>query len=115
MFMSGAVFNLAVGLGLIFMLRWLQPYLGMAPVPANLNFFVDLVGMFICSFGVTYWLLARDFPKYRLFAGFGAACKILVVAIVAYHFLAGYVGWPLFILALIDLLYAVLFIRALGR
>lgn len=51
--MSGAIFNLAVGPGLIFMLRRLQPYIGMVPVPANLNFLVDLVGMFICSCGVT--------------------------------------------------------------
>ena len=115
MFLSGAIFNLAVGFGLIFLLKRLQPYLGMAPVPANLSFLVDLVGMFICAFGISYWLLANDFSKYRPFAGFGAACKLAVVAIVAYHFLAGYIGLPLFTLALVDLAYAVLFIKALRR
>ena len=113
MFLSGAAFNLAVGLGLIFLLKWLQPFLGMAPVPANLNFLVDLTGMFICAFGVAYWLVATDFPRYRAFASFGAVCKVLVVVIVAFHFAAGYVGWQLLALALVDLVYAVLFLKAL--
>jgi hypothetical protein len=69
-FQSGTVFNLLVGGGLILALSLLQPYLGMAVVPANLKFRVDLVGMFICAFGVAYWLLAADFPRYRPFAVF---------------------------------------------
>ena len=114
-FLSGAIFNLAVALGLIFLLRWLQPYLGMAQVPANLNFLVDLVGMFICAFGVAYYLLSTDFPRYRVLASFGAACKLLVVAVVTFHFLAGYIGWPLLALAMVDLVYAILFIRVIRR
>jgi hypothetical protein len=109
-FLSGAIFNLAVGSGLIFLFSVIQPYLGMAAVPAALMFLVDLVGMFICAFGFAYWLLSVDFQRYRPFASFGAVCKLLVVGIVVAHFLAGHVGWQLLALAMVDLVYAILFL-----
>ena len=114
-FRTGAIFNLLVGAGLILLLPVLQPYLGMAVVPANLKFLVDLVGMFIGAFGVAYWLLSVDFKRYRPFAAFGAVCKVLVVVIVVGHFIAGYVGIPLLALSLVDLAYAALFITILRK
>lgn len=39
----------------------------------------------------------------------GAVCKLLVVVSVA-HFLAGHVGWHLLALAMVDLMYAILFL-----
>ena len=114
-FFTGAIFNLAVGSGLIFLFALIQPYLGIAPVPANLKFLVDLVGVFVAAFGVAYWLLAVDFLRYRLFAAFGASCKLLVVVVIVAHFLAGYIGWQLLALAMVDLVYAILFIVMLRR
>ncbi|MDN4982216.1 hypothetical protein QY049_03120 [Bradyrhizobium sp. WYCCWR 13022] len=112
-FITGAIFNLAVGFGLLFLFPLLQPYLGVVPVPPELKFLVDIVGMFVCAFGVAYWLLAIDFPRYRPFAIFGASCKLLVVMIIALHFFAGHVGWQLLALAMMDLVYAILFILIL--
>ena len=108
-FLSGAIFNFAVGGGLLFLFSLMQPYLGVAPVPANLTFLVDIVGMFVCAFGIAYWLLSMDFHRYRLFAVFGAACKAAVFLIIAGHFVLGHVGWQLFGLAIVDLVYAILF------
>jgi hypothetical protein len=114
-FQSGAIFNLLVGSGLILALPLLQPYLGMAVVPSDLKFLVDLVGMFICAFGVAYWLLAANFSRYRPLAVFGAVCKLCVVVIVVGHFMVGHIGVPLLALSMVDLLYAVLFILILRR
>ena len=114
-FQSGAIFNLLVGAGLIFLLPQLQPFLGMAVVPANLKFLVDLVGMFICAFGVAYCLLSVDFVRYRPFAVFGAVCKLLVVVIIVGHFIAGHVGIALLALSMVDLAYAALFITILRQ
>jgi hypothetical protein len=114
-FLSGAIFNLVVGSGLILLFALIQPYLGMAPVPADLKFLVDLVGIFVCAFGVAYWLLAVDFLRYRLFAPFGASCKLLVVVVIVAHFLAGHIGWQLLALSIVDFVYAILFINILRR
>ena len=114
-FLSGAIFNLAVGGGLIFAFSLLRPYLGIEAVPAKLTFLIDLVGMFICAFGFAYWLLATDFPRYRPFAMFGAICKLLVVAIIAAHFVVGQTSWQLLALSMVDLVYAILFIMILRQ
>jgi hypothetical protein len=114
-FLSGAIFNLVVGSSLIFFFSLIQPYLGMAPVPADLKFLVDLVGVFVCAFGIAYWLLAADFSRYRLFAAFGAGCKLLVVVVVVFHFLAGHIGRQLLALSMVDLVYAILFVVVLRR
>jgi hypothetical protein len=108
-FLSGAIFNLAVGGGLLFLFSLMQPYLGIVPVPPNLMFLVDIVGVFVCAFGIAYWLLSVDFNRYRLLAVFGASCKVLVFLVVAGHFTLGRVGWQLLGLGVVDLVYAVLF------
>lgn len=108
-FLSGAIFNLAVGGGLLFLFSLMQPHLGIAPVPPNLMFLVDIVGIFVCAFGIAYWLLSIDFDRYRMFAVFGACCKVLVFLVIAGHFILGRVGWQLLGLGIVDLVYAVLF------
>jgi hypothetical protein len=87
----------------------MQPYLGVAPVPPNLTFLVDIVGLFVCAFGIGYWLLSADFAHYRLFAVFGASCKVLVFLVIAGHFMLGRIGWQLLGLGIVDLVYAILF------
>ena len=115
LFLSGAIFNLAVGGGLLFLFSVLQPFLGIAHVPPDLTFLVDIVGLFVCAFGIAYWLVSVDFPRYRLFAVFGAACKVMVFLVIAAHFVLGRVGWQLFGLGIVDLIYAVLFWMVIRR
>jgi hypothetical protein len=113
-FLTGAIFNLAVGTGLIFLFSIIQPYLGMAvgasppSVPRRPGWHVHLLVR-------RRILLSVDFQRYRPFASFGAVCKLLVVCIVVAHFLAGHIGWQLLALAMLDLVYAILFLLILRQ
>jgi hypothetical protein len=113
-FASAALFNWAVGAGLILTMPLLERLLGLEPVATSAKVFVDLFGVVVIAFGAAYLMLAIDFRKYRAFAVLGAAAKLAVVATVSCHFLAGHIGWPLLALSSVDLVYALLFIALLS-
>jgi hypothetical protein len=113
-FASAALFNWAVGAGLILAMPLLERLLELEPVAASAKVFVDLFAVVVIAFGAAYLMLAIDFRKYWSFAVLGAATKLAVVATVSCHFLAGHIGWPLLALSSVDLVYALLFIALLS-
>lgn len=113
-FASAALFNWAVGAGLILAMPLFERLLGLEPVAASAKVFVDLFAAVVIAFGAAYLMLAVDFPKYRPFAVLGAAAKLAVVMTVACHYLAGHIGWPLLALSGVDLVYALMFIAISG-
>lgn len=114
-YLSAALFNWLVGLGLLFALAQLAPLLQLGPVPAVARMFVDLFAVLVCGFGVAYYLLAIDFERYRVLAGLGAVAKLAVVVVVLCYYLAGHIAWPLLALSGGDLVYALIFINTLRR
>jgi hypothetical protein len=113
-FGSAALFNWAVGAALILAMPLFERLTGLEPVATSAKVFVDLFAVVVIAFGVAYLMLAIDYPKYRSFALLGGAAKLAVVATVAYHYVAGHVGWPLLALSGVDLVYAFLFIAILS-
>ncbi|MCY1372534.1 hypothetical protein D9M69_597460 [compost metagenome] len=112
-FLSAAIFNWAVGGGLILALPLIERLLALEPVAASAKVFVDLFAMLVIAFGVAYLMLAIDVRQYRPFAVLGAGAKLAVVATVLVHCLAGHIGWPLLALSSVDLIYALVFIALL--
>ena len=86
--------------------------LGLEPVAPGAKVFVDLFAVLVIAFGCGYWMLARDFQQYRLFAQWGAWAKLAVVAVVFWHFIVGHIGWPLLALSAGDLFYAAVFLAS---
>lgn len=113
-FASAALFNWAVGAGLILAMPLFERLTGQQPVATSAKVYVDLFAVVVIAFGAAYLMLAIDFGKYRSFAVLGAAAKLAVVATVTCHYLAGHVGWPLLALSSVDLIYALLFMALLG-
>ncbi|WP_286977933.1 hypothetical protein [Pseudomonas sp.] len=112
-FISAALFNIAVGVGLIVAMPLVEKLLGLTPVTASDKVFIDLFAVLVITFGVAYWKLADDFNQYRHFALWGAWAKLAVVVVVLRHFIAGHIGWPLLALSGGDLFYALVFLALL--
>jgi hypothetical protein len=112
-FISAALFNAVIGVGLILAMPLIEQLLGLEPVTVSDKVFVDLFAVLVIAFGVGYWKASIDFQQYRLFALWGAWAKLAVVAVVFWHFINGHIGWPLLALSGGDLFYALVFLALL--
>lgn len=115
LYLSAALFNGLVGLGLLFALTPLLPLLQLAPMTGAAQLFVDLFAVLVCGFGIAYYLLAIDFERYRVLAALGAGAKLAVVVVVLCYYLAGHIAWPLLALSGGDFIYALVFIGTLRK
>jgi hypothetical protein len=113
LFISAALFNAVIGVGLILAMPLIEQLLGLEPVTVSDKVFVDLFAVLVIAFGVGYWKASIDFQQYRLFALWGAWAKLAVVAVVFWHFINGHIGWPLLALSGGDLFYALVFLALL--
>jgi hypothetical protein len=68
----------------------------------------------VLVFGWAYWMISRDPVRYRPYVVLGMILKILVVAVVSSHWLAGTISWPLPTLVASDIVFALLFWRYLN-
>lgn len=111
-FVVAAIFNLAVGLPLL-----LDPAMGpkLLPLPAGDFIWPRLMGALIAVFGIGYWIVSRDLDRNRGIIGIGATGKLLVVLILLIYWIKGTIGFWSFSIALIDLAFALAFIRFLIR
>lgn len=112
-FITAALFNWVIGGALIVAMPWVEGLLGLVPVTASDQVFVDLFAVLVIAFGVSYWKASLDFQQYRLFVLWGAWAKLGVVAVVFWHFINGHIGWPLLALSGGDLFYAFVFLALL--
>jgi hypothetical protein len=69
----------------------------------------------VTAWGIGYALVALDARRFRHFAWLGALSKTLFAAIYAAAFLTGQISLPAFIPALVDLIFALLFVESLWR
>ena len=111
LFLAAAAFNALAGLGLIFHGLWFERF-GVTPYPDN-SFFLALLTCLVLTFGYGYYLVAGDFATHRPIVRLGAIGKLLVFITALAYFVAGHASWHLALVTAGDLVFAVLFIRAL--
>lgn len=110
-FVLAAIFNILVGLPIL-----IDPtMIKLLPLPAGDFVWPRLAGALILMFGVGYWIVSRDLDRNRGIIGIGAAGKLLVVLILLIYCIKGTIGFWAFSISMIDLAFALLFIRFLTR
>jgi len=110
-FVAAAIFNFLVGLPLL-----LDPTMvKLLPLPSGDFIWPRLAGALIVMFGVGYWIVSTNLDRNRGIIGIGAAGKLLVVLILLIYWFKGTIGFWSFSVSIIDLIFAVLFIRFLTR
>lgn len=111
-FVVAAIFNLLIGLCLL-----IAPGAGPAllPLPAGDWLWPRFAGGLILAFGVGYWIVSRDLDRNRGIVGIGAFGKLLAALILLIYWIKGTIGFWAFSAGLIDLIFALLFIRFLIR
>lgn len=106
-FLTAAVFNWIAGMG---MLMGLGPVImGGQDVSPGMAAFMDLFAILVMAFGVSYFMIAQDYYRYRPLIVLACIAKIIVVLTAFLHFIGGHIGWQLPVLTLADLVYAALF------
>ncbi len=113
LFLTGAIFNWAVGLALAFQARLLFELFRVTPVPTE-PLFLQLFAWLVVAFGVGYFWVSRDPAGNIPIIKLGILGKLSVVLSALACVLMGAVSWQMMILASADLLYLMLFWRALG-
>lgn len=111
-FILAAIFNVLIGLPLL-----LDPAMGpkFLPLPPDELIWPRLTGGMILIYGIGFWIVSRDLDRNRGIIAIGAAGKLLVVLQLLIYWLNGTIEFWSFSVTLIDLVFAMLFIRFLVR
>jgi hypothetical protein len=112
MFLTGAVFNWLVGLALLLDAALLFDLFAVKPIPTE-QLFVQLFAWLVIIFGVGYLWVSRDPLANVPIIKLGMLGKTSVFLVCLAAVVAGTVSWQMMILASVDLVYAILFWRAL--
>ncbi len=113
MFISAAWFNWIAALGFGFAGEWLLPMFSMQPSPTAL-FFVHLFCALVFVFGFAYYRAATDLAGQAPAIRLGAIAKLAIVVVASVDVILGLVSWPILVVIAGDLIYALLFFRALA-
>lgn len=112
-FLSAAMFNLAVAASLVMAPEWVFTGLGFEPVPEP-TIFVHGFALAVGVFGLGYYWVSRDLKQYAL-ARLGLLSKLAVFGLVLGHVWVGHASWHPLALGCVDLAYAGLFAAFLRR
>lgn len=112
LFTFSATFNWLVGLMLFFNAGLLFQIFHVTPLPTETPFLRLFAGL-VFVFGFAYYAAGNDLKTHAPVIRLGAVAKLAVVAIAAYEVLAGSISWQFMLLAGPDLVFAVLFFKAL--
>jgi hypothetical protein len=112
LFFIGALWNFGAAVLFYFFHRPVFSFLGMQPVGDSL--FVQLFSAAVFLFGVGYYWVSKDLKRNHGILKLGIAGKILVFAIMTYHFtFHGCLHWLIASAGVVDVIFAVLFIQFL--
>jgi len=115
LFGAAALFNFAVAAALLFPPLQLGPWMGI-PVVSGVELQIfNVAGALIACFGYGYWLVARNWRKFRPFIEIAVLGKMLAVIAVTVPAVMGAASWRLPALASGDLMFAALFLQFLKR
>ncbi len=112
LFGLAAIFNILIGLLLLIDPSMMPKFV---PLPADDFIWPRLAGGLIFFMGVGYWLVSRNLDTNRGIIVIGAGGKLLTALMLAIYGIKGTIGFWTFSLGLIDLVFALLFIRFLIR
>lgn len=112
-FMSGAIFNWAVALTLLFIPGEFLNLLSVTPAPQQLLWVQQFAGL-VLVFGIGYYWASRDFEKNIQIIRMAVIGKLGVVLIGLVNVATGDISWQFMLPASGDLCFAILFIVALN-
>ena len=112
MFTVAAGFNWLVGLILFFNADLLLELFHITPLPIETTFLRLFAGL-VFVFGFGYYAAGSDLKTNAPVIRLGGIAKLMVVAIAAYEVVLGNISWQLMLVASADLIFALLFFRAL--
>jgi hypothetical protein len=113
LFIIAAAWNLSAAAMLVFNPQFLLERLSISDPSARL--LARSLASSAAAWGISYALVAVDARRFRNFAWLGALSKILFAAVYSVAFLNSQISFPAFIPALVDLLWAALFVEFLWR
>ena len=114
MFISAAWFNWVAAVVFGFASGWVLPVFSMEPSPTAL-LLIHLFCAFVFVFGIGYYRAATDLAGQAPVIRLGAIAKLALVLVATVDVVLGLVSWPILIVLAGDLVYALLFFRALSR
>lgn len=115
LFGTAAIFNIALGLTVIFARPLMAAKLGIETAEGIHLVFANLAGLLAAMIGVVYWMISREPERYRPLILLSAVGKALAVVLVMIPFARGEIGGALPLLVMGDLIYATLFLDYLRR
>jgi hypothetical protein len=107
LFYVAALFN-CIAVVLFYPASGMSALLGLSPAP-GVGVFDQIAMAAILVFGVGYWMVARHPDRNRDLVKLGIIGKLVVVAIVAAHFLAGSANARLLLLVSCDVMFVLAF------
>jgi hypothetical protein len=110
--LAGA-FNFAAALIVVLLARLAPQVLGVDAPSASQLLYFDLFALVVAGFGLGYVLGGTDLTRFWPFIALGAVCKAGVATLVLAYFLTGSTGPLVLMLAALDAVFAVLFVRLL--
>lgn len=113
LFIIAALWNLGAAAMLIFNPQFLLMRLGINDLKAPL--LVRSLASSATAWGISYALVAVNARRFRNFAWLGAFSKTLFAVVYCVAFFSGQISFSAFIPALVDLLFALLFLEHLWR
>ena len=112
LFTVAAIFNWLIGLGLLLDARLVLGMMGVSPIPTEPTF-VRIVGGLVFLFGFWYYRAASDLRGIASAIWLSAIAKIMVFILGLFDVVTGEISWPWALPVSADLVFALLFIRAL--
>ena len=112
MFTTAAWFNWVAGGAVAVNAGWLFSLFGITPLPTE-SLFLQLFAWLVIVFGIGYFWASRDPAANVPVIKLGMLGKLSVVLVSLVCVLTGSVSWQIMLLMSADLLYAILFWRAL--
>ena len=111
MFVAAALFNWTAALSLL-KPSFLFDTLGITPVP-NEDLILHLCSLLIIFFGIAYYSASKDLNKNTNVIRLGMVAKATVFAVAVLDVALGYISWQIIIIISGDLVFAILFYKAL--
>jgi hypothetical protein len=112
LFTVAAIFNWVIGLGLLLDARLILELMGVSPLPTEPTF-VRIVGGLVFLFGFWYYQAGSDLRGVASAIWLGATAKIMVFTLGVFDVITGEISWPWALPVSADLVFALLFIKAL--